>query len=58
MREPQSLPPADLQLDDAIADHRRLAGRVDPGLEGRGGGHREVGRESQCRGNSETQATV
>ena len=58
MREPQALLPTDLQLDDAVADHRRLAGRVDPGLECRGLGHREVDRESQRHGNGETKATV
>jgi hypothetical protein len=58
MREPQALLPTDLQLDDAVADHRRLAGRVDPGLECRGLGRYEVDRESRRRGNGETKATV
>ena len=58
MHKPQALLPADLQLDDAVADHRRLAGRVDPGLECRRCGHRDVDRESRRRGHGNPKATV
>ena len=58
MHKPQAMLPADRHLDDAVADHRRPAGRVDPGLERRGGGHRDVDREGRRRGNGNTNATV